>query len=253
MAANSSFVGNSDVLVELVEQPQDIEQGFECICATFGHQTHDGAWIANNPGWDTVDGKARGAARMVDRWRNATKNKNGELNTIFLKATVPNTQNNEQRIVVGLAIWLQASIVPGYGDAPPEDLGTAVDLEAIYPGNEKEQRYLRQLDYSLHRQRIELVKEKATELPPAVMALDLCVVDPNHQRKGIAKRLVEWGLEEAKRRGGLEAITEASTMGRTVYAKLGFHQEGPEIVYNTDAEFEDRDKPSNIFMRTCPQ
>ncbi|KAI9151989.1 hypothetical protein HJFPF1_09207 [Paramyrothecium foliicola] len=253
MATNNPSSAASDVLVELVDQPEDIVQGFECICATFGRQTHDGAWIANNPGWDTTEGSAQGAARMIARWRNASKNDNGQLNTVFLKATVPDAEKSSNRVVVGLAIWLQASIVPGYGDAPAEDLSAAVDLEAIYPGNKKEQRYLCQVDYGLHRQRIELVKKKANANPPAVMVLDLCVVDPAFQGRGIARKLVQWGLDEAVQRGGLEAITEASPMGRGVYAKMGFKQEGPEIDYGVDAEYAERDRPSNIFMRTRPE
>jgi GNAT superfamily N-acetyltransferase len=242
----------SAILVELVDSPQDIEQGFDCLCATFGRQTRDGAWIANNPGWDTPDGKARAVARMVARWRGASRNAAGDPNTVFLKATAPDARHPGRRVIAGFAIWLQASAVTGHGDAPPEDISTVVDLDAIYPGDEREHRYLRQLDYGLHRQRIELVKAKAAAEPPAVMVLDLCIVDPVFQRRGIAQRLVRWGLDEAERRGGLEAVTEASPMGRTVYAKLGFHQEGPEIDYGTDPEFADRDKPSNIFMRTRP-
>lgn len=82
------------------------------------------------------------------------------------------------------------------------------------------------------------------------MALDMCAVDPVYQRKGIARELVQWGLDEARRRGGLEAITEASSMGRHVYEKMGFQAEGPDIEYAVDSEFESRKRPSNIFMRT---
>ena len=39
-------------------------------------------------------------------------------------------------------------------------------------------------------------------------------------------------------------------MGRRVYAKLGFQQEGGEIPYVVDEEFRQRDMPSNVFMRT---
>jgi predicted N-acetyltransferase YhbS len=30
------------------------------------------------------------------------------------------------------------------------------------------------------------------------MILGMCAVDPDHQGKGIAKALVQWGLDEAK-------------------------------------------------------
>ncbi len=60
---------------------------------------------------------------------------------------------------------------------------------------------------------------------------------------------MEWGLEEARRRGNLEAVTEASVMGRRAYERLGFRPQA-EIVYEVDEEFRDRDRPSNLFMRT---
>ncbi|KAJ5670176.1 uncharacterized protein N7477_005539 [Penicillium maclennaniae] len=125
-----------------------------------------------------------------------------------------------------------------------------MDLEALYPGNEPEQRYLCQVMASLHRRRIEIIKEKATAVPPAVMVLDMCAVDPSYQRKGIARALVQWGLDEARRRDNLEAITEASSMGRHVYEKMGFQAEGPDIEYFVDDDFECRKGPPNVFMRT---
>lgn len=242
---------DSDLQIEPITNAQDIVDGFDCLCSTFGRQTRDGIWIAMNPGWDTPSGAAQAAARMVDRWRTTTRDSKGNANTTFLKATLPRKEGG--RTIVGMAIWLQASAVEGHGDRPVEDMGEAVDLEVLYPGNPAEQRYVCQLDRSLHGRRIEVVKEKAGESQPAVMVLDLCVVDPAFQRRGIARELVRWGLSEAERRGGLEAITEASSMGRHVYTKLGFHQEGPEIEYAVDAEFAGRDRPSNIFMRTQPR
>ncbi|KAK7418204.1 hypothetical protein QQZ08_011357 [Neonectria magnoliae] len=239
----------SDLRIDLVTTAEDIVASFDCTCKTFGHQTHDGIWIAMHPGWDTPDGKAKGAQRMLQRWAAVTRDDAGELNTMFLKATLPDAQRPGERVFVGVAIWVQASAVAGRGDRPAEDLRAAMDLKAVYPGDEAEQRYAYQLDRSLHKRRIEVVEGKAAASPPAVMVLDLCVVDPAFQGKGIAKELVRWGLDEAERRGGLEAITEASEMGRRVYAKLGFQAEG-EIEYHVDAEFADRDRPSNVFMRT---
>ena len=247
MAGNNS----SDVRIELITDVQDFIDGFEAVCNAFGHQTNDGIWTAMNPGWDTSDGKAVGAAMMIERWRNATTDRNGNPNTMFLKATLPDPNKGDERVIGGMAIWVQASVVEGCGDAPAEDYGKAVDLEALYPGNETEQRYLRQVVKSLHKRRIEVVKEKANDPIPAVMVLDMCAVDPAFQRKGLASRLVEWGLDEAQRRGGLEATTEGSLMGRHVYLKLGFHQDGPEIGFELDEEFANRPKPpSNLFMRT---
>lgn len=239
---------DSDLRIEVIDSAEDVVAGFDCVCEAFGRQTRDGIWIAMNPGWDTAEGKAACAARMADRWRAVTRDRNGDANTVFLKATVPAAGG--RRAIIGLAIWVQASAVAGHGDRPAEDLRESLDLEALYPGDAAEQRYLCQLDGALHARRIEVVKGKASASPPAAMVLDLAAVDPAFQGRGIARRLVQWGLDEARRRGGLEAITEASAMGRRVYEKMGFRQEGPEIEYVVDVEFEHRDRPSNIFMRT---
>jgi GNAT superfamily N-acetyltransferase len=236
--------------VELIERPEDIIHAFDCVCEAFGRQAQDGIFLAMNPGWETPRGKELGAARMVTRWRATTKDKDGQPNAVFLKATLPDSEQKGERIIAGFAIWVQVSSVQGYGDLPVEDLRKAMDLEALYPGNEAEQRYLYQVMASLHRRRMEIIKEKATAVPPMVMALDMCAVDPAYQRKGIARKLVQWGLDEARRRGGLEAITEASSMGRHVYEKMGFQAEGPDIEYTVDSEFESRRRPPNVFMRT---
>ena len=79
-------------------------------------------------------------------------------------------------------------------------------------------------------------------------------MSPALQRRGIAGKLTKWGLKESERRGGLEAVLEAvleaSAMGRPVYERLGFKAEGTEIPYNVDEEFAGRDMPASVFMRT---
>lgn len=239
-----------DVQVSLVDREEDILSASEIPIKCFGHQIADGIYRAMNPGWDTPAGVRAHAERTAARWRGATKDRNGDPNTMFVKATVPHPDRPGDRVIAGLAIWVQLSMVEGYGDKPSEDLGKVVDLEALYPGDASKQRYLVQLDRGLHRRRIEVVKEKAAADPPSVMVLDMCTVDPGFQRRGIAQKLVQWGLDEAKRRGGLEALTEASVMGRGAYGKLGFKQEGGEMDYGIDDEFKGPTLPSNVFMRT---
>ncbi|KAK7756927.1 hypothetical protein SLS62_000943 [Diatrype stigma] len=258
-------------------------------------------------GGESAGGRARCLARLVDRWRARTFDRHGNPNTVFLKATVPATVpgssngsgssggrsngsgsgSGSRETIAGLAIWVQASFVPGYGDPPAGDLG-ATDLEALHPGNEREQRFLAQCYRSLVARRVDVVRAKqraflaatgaarggaagvvvddavaaaaaaaaaavaGVVVAPSVMVLDLCAVHPAYQRRGIASRLVRWGLEEARRRGSgsaLEAITEASVMGRSVYERLGFRPVA-EIEYEVDEEFQARDRPSNLFMRT---
>lgn len=236
--------------IEVINQAEDFTSAFESAAKCFGDQIHDAVWTAMNPGWDTAEGKAAGAARLVDRWKSTTTNKDGNPNTVFLKATLPDPQQPDRRILVGFAIWAQLSFVDGYGDKPSTDLSKSVDLEALYPGNAAEQRFLSQANGSLLKQRVETVQSKEGASPPATFVLDLCVVDPAFQRRGIALKLVQWGVEEAKRRDGLEATTEASAMGRHVYAKLGFKPVA-DVKYNVDEDvLKGRTLPPNLFMRT---
>ncbi|KAI5464822.1 acetyltransferase [Mariannaea sp. PMI_226] len=238
---------NSDLLVELCTTEQDVIDSFLCANEAFGTQTQDGIWMHMNPGWDTPEGKTRAAQGFVKRWAGIENDNKGNPNTVFLKATLPDPARPGERVLVGSAIWVQASAVEGHGD--PQAPRSAQDLQELYPEDEAAQRYAGQLDRSLHSRRVQLIKEIATTSQPAVMVLDMCAVDPAYQRRGIAKQLVQWGLDEAVRRGGLEAITEASSMGRGVYQKLGF-QPQEHIVYDVDPEFADRKRPSNLFMRT---
>jgi GNAT superfamily N-acetyltransferase len=239
----------SDVQVEIIDDDQDFTQAFAIISKCFGRQTNDGFWKAMNPGWDTPDGAAAGTNRMVKRWQSGTKNNSGEPNTVHLKATVPDPKDPGHRVIAGIAIWAQHSMIDGMGDKPSTDIDTAANLDDLYPGNEVEQRFLRQTFASFVSQRVKTLEEKATTSSPATFSLDLCVVDPDFQRRGIANKLVEWGLEEARRRGGLESTTEGSAMGRFVYQKLGF-KPVEEVVYDVDAEFQHRKLPPNLFMRT---
>lgn len=239
----------SDVLIDVIDNEQDFTTAFAIISKCFGHQTNDAFWQAMNPGWDTPKGAAAGTSRMVKRWQSVTNNKSGKPNTVHLKATVPDPQNPGQRVIAGIAIWAQHSMIDGMGDKPSTDINTAANLEELYPGNEAEQRFLRQCFASFVSKRVKTLEEKATTSSPATFSLDLCVVDPDFQRRGIANKLVEWGLEEARKRGGLESTTEGSAMGRFVYQKLGF-KPVEEVVYHVDAEFQDRKLPPNLFMRT---
>lgn len=247
MAASSQTPpssGPDGLRVELITNAEDFEPAFDSILNAFGHQTSDAIWIAMHPNWDTPQGKSQGAARMADRWR--TSRDAG--NTLFLKATLPDPGDGGKDRIVGLAIWVQASLVPGRGDAPGP-----VDFAALYPDSERERRFLRQVLGSMQARRLETLREKARpgSALKSAMVLDLCGVDPAFQGRGVAKKLVQWGLDEARRRGGLEAITEASVMGRRVYTRLGF-REVEEIEYQVDEEFKDRILPSNVFLRTGP-
>ncbi|KAI0442579.1 acyl-CoA N-acyltransferase [Xylaria telfairii] len=239
MAAATPIDKDAGALVEVMDSVEDFAEAYRCISEAFGRQTHDGIWTAFNPGWETAAGQAAGAERMVQRWRAVTADNRGNPNTVFLKATLAGA-------VVGVAVWVQASAVEGHGNIAADD--AKMDFDALYPGNETEQRFLRQMLRSLIKRRVEFVQTKAAADPPAIMALDLCATHPAFQRRGVASKLVQWGLDEARRRGIPDVTTEASSMGRHAYAKLGFVPQGSDIVYEVDDEFSGRDKPPNVFM-----
>ncbi|KAI0834094.1 hypothetical protein F5Y06DRAFT_279853 [Hypoxylon sp. FL0890] len=218
---------DGELRIEIMDLPEDVEAGFACAANAYGKQARDFIWTCMKPGIS------------YDSDRNA--------NTVFIKATLP---REGQRVIVGMAIWFQLSMVEGRGIRPSDDIRSSFDLEKLYPNNETEQRYLSQLFRSIVKRRIEVAREKETSQPPSMFHLGLCAVDPAYQRRGIASKLVQWGLDEAKRRGGLEATTEASSMGRHVYERLGFRGEGSDIEYQVDSEFISRERPPNLFMRT---
>jgi GNAT superfamily N-acetyltransferase len=237
----ASPLAQDDVQVSLISDPKDLAGAFHTQYASFGVQTHDSIWLTINPRWDTPEGVAEGVGRLTARFNSITRNNAGEPNTLFVKATIDGQ-------IAGFAIWQQASFVEGYGDPPTDDLGGKEEIEKLHPGNETEQRFTSQIFASLMKRRISYVHEKEKASPPATFVLDICSVDPKYQRRGIASKLVQFGLDEAKKRG-LEATTEASVMGRSVYEKLGFWGQGM-VGFEMDEEFKGRDKPPNVFMRT---
>lgn len=241
------MAGTFNVIIEPVSSAEDFSQIFHCVAEAFGRQAKDSVWMVTNPGWDTHEGQSKGAAQLVKRWQGIKTNRDGKPNTVFLKATVPDPEDTTKRRIAGMAIWQQASFADGYGDPPTDDLGADL-LQTLDP---TEARFAAQMFKSLWKRRIAYAKEKANAHPPAIFVLDMCAVDPAFQRRGIAQKLVQWGLDEAKERGNLECTTEASSMGRGAYQKLGFQSEGTgDIVYEVEEEFVSRDKPPNVFLRT---
>lgn len=253
MTTATPIPSEDTVRVEVIQTADDFPSVFHCLSEAFGHQARDAIWQAFNPGWDTPAGRAAGAARLAQRWE-TTKDKTddkGNPCTVFLKATLP-APTPGHRVTAGFAIWEQATAVPGHGTLSLSDATSTMDLEPLYPGNLTEQRFLRQMSRSLFAPRLAYLQSKTSADPPCIMALDICATDPAFQRRGVASALVRWGLEEARRRGIPDLTTEASRMGRHVYARLGFVPQGPDLVYVLDEEFEGRETPPNVFM-VCSQ
>ncbi|PQE04427.1 Acyl- N-acyltransferase protein [Rutstroemia sp. NJR-2017a BVV2] len=237
---------STDVLVQPVDSADDFTQIHHCFSEAFGRQIQESIWLGMNPNWDSPEGQRKGAFKLLTRWQSITTNKDGQPNTVILKATLPDPQDKTKRKIVGAAIWFQSSFVDGYGD-PPTDCPAG--LETLAP---TEGRFLRQMYRSAWNRRVSITREKVNSDPPAIFILDICAVDPAFQRRGVAKKLVEWGIEDAKRRGELECMTEASTMGRGLYKMLGFEAEGSkeDTVFEIDEEFRNRNMPGWLIMRT---
>ena len=67
----------------------------------------------------------------------------------------------------------------------------------------------------------EQCKNKWGEKMPERWHLLMIGVDPQHQRKGLATRLISWGLDRA-RDEGVQATLLASPQGRALYERQGF-------------------------------
>jgi GNAT superfamily N-acetyltransferase len=239
---------NDEVVIAPFETEQDFKQGQYCLSEAFGRQAKDALWMLMTPGWDTEEGQAKHAQIKMKRWKSTTTNKDGQPNALYLKATLPDPDKPGERRVVGMAIWKQLSFVEGYGDPFSSDMSAA-----LTEYDEQKRRFATQMFNSLWKRRIAYMREvqESGRNPPAIFVLDICAVDPAYQRRGIAAKLVEAGLAEAKKRGNLECTTEGSAMGRAVYRRLGFKDEGTgDIPFEVDEEFETWDKPPNVFLRT---
>ncbi|CRK37631.1 hypothetical protein HYQ45_012432 [Verticillium longisporum] len=186
------MAASTDLRIDPITSADDFPEAHQVVTNAFAKQAGDEIWVHFNPGWDTVAGQAAAAARMAARFSKTTRDAAGDPNTVFLKATLPDPASGDgKRRIVGVAIWVQLSMVEGRGDAPVEDLRATADLEALYPGDERAQRYCVEVERGLHRRRAEVVRAKAGEAQPAVMVLDLCAVEIGFQRRGIAQKLVQ--------------------------------------------------------------
>ena len=210
---------STSVLVQPVNSPDDFAAVYHCIREAFVRQIRDSIWISMNPEWGPPEGQKEGASKLLRRWQSVTKNKEGQPNTIILKASVPNPQDETKHKIMGAAIWSQTSFVDGHGDRPTD---SPADVAAL---SDTEKRFASQMYRSLWKRRVALAREKACSDSPAMFTLYTWAVDPAFQRRGVAGKLVEWGLQEAKRRGGLECTTEAS---RHVWGELCIQSSGSE-------------------------
>lgn len=236
--------------ISLVDDPSDFEAIFAAEMAAFAVQAQDNIWRSAHPGWEDPSTTPGFVQNRVRRWRMTTFDVHDNPNALFLKAVIPSPDGGggADRIV-GTATWVQLAADASLGDVPLDDATQLRAWRRVYPDSDADARFVAQALGSMQANRRATAAEKAGTAQPAWMVLDLCAVHPDFQGRGVARRLVQWGLDEARRRGGLECTTEASPMGRRVYDKLGFAR-GPEIEYFVDEDLKDRPIPSNMFMRT---
>ncbi|PSR82053.1 hypothetical protein BD289DRAFT_454528 [Coniella lustricola] len=259
------------ITISLITDPADLAATYDIAAAAFGIQVDDAVWKALRPDWSHPLARAHLIARDTRGFHKSTapasaNPRTGLPPTIYLKATVTDASTNHVPTIAGVAIWSQLSFVDGWGATPSADLpgADAILVEGIQPDAETAARKIKlakQVFASLMARRMEVIREIAREDEgsgkrrenPGVFALDLCAVDPKFQKRGLASRLVQYGLDEAReKREDIEAVVEGSVMGRSVYARLGFKPVA-EVEYNVDEELlNGTTLPSNLFMRTRP-
>ncbi|KAF9886466.1 hypothetical protein FE257_011372 [Aspergillus nanangensis] len=83
-------------------------------------------------------------------------------------------------------------------------------------------------DLYLDLKRAVIAKRKLWIMERSTSVLNILVVRPQDQGKGVGKALVLAGLEEARRKG-LQAWLEASTEGYALYRRCGFRDAGDPI------------------------
>ena len=146
----SSSTMSTSVLVQPVNSPDDFAAVYHCIREAFVRQIRDSIWISMNPEWGSPEGQREGASKLLRRWQSATKNEEGQPNTIILKASVPNPQDETKHKIVGAAIWSQTSFVDGHGDRPTD---SPADVAAL---SDTEKRFASQMYRSLWKRRVAL-------------------------------------------------------------------------------------------------
>ncbi|KAG6143813.1 hypothetical protein E4U38_003501 [Claviceps purpurea] len=127
-------------------------------------------------------------------------------------------------------------------------------IEQLVPEDEARQKYLRDFTIPFHHPRVEIVTERV-RLPPSWCSTCAALTLPTRAGVSPGARPVHWGLDEAKTRGGLvECVTEASRYrgkksGVRSMRSWILARKGPEIEYAVDAQGDDVERPSIIFMR----
>lgn len=77
------------IKIEPITSTEDFGSFFDIAANAFARQAKDAVWMTLHPAWDTPEGRENAISGNIKRWSSITKDRNGDPNTIFLKATVP--------------------------------------------------------------------------------------------------------------------------------------------------------------------
>ncbi|KAI9696899.1 MAG: hypothetical protein M1820_007974 [Bogoriella megaspora] len=137
--------------------------------------------------------------------------------------------------MVGLAIWVAPEGEGGVGEEPGEVLGMAAGVEEGKVGEgEPEEPVI--MDGEVRRESVEKLRRERERVMGSrkdYWYLASLLTHEEYQRKGVAKLLLNWGIEQADR-DGADIYLESSPAGLPVYKKFGFKPEGGFVMNNSD-------------------
>jgi GNAT superfamily N-acetyltransferase len=218
----------------VVQREDELEDCFDCMSRAFGRAKP--LLNALYPLHDTPGGRAKGVERLKANWRAHEE----DDTCFFVKASLDGR-------VAGFAIWV---LIDANGrNLPDQIVDKELELDAIYDNDEEDAKeWLRQVWHAYVQPRRAACKDKS------VMALELCVVHPDFQRRGIGQMLTAWGVQRAKSNGAHMAVVEASRPGVGCYARCGFVHSEPILFDDVDHHLvrQVRPLPDLMFMQTDP-
>jgi GNAT superfamily N-acetyltransferase len=199
MDTPASATQSHQSLTCLLATPSDLPSLIDLqYAACEGHLFHDAIW-----GADTGENRHQAMVRLRNKWQ-ATSN-----------YSIVKCMDTRSKTIMAWCIW---EVVPPH-QRRNEAIATDVmnDCTWLSEGRERE----------LGRGYLIPAIEKRWEVMNGreyLLLTNLCTA-VQWRRKGAAKALVQWGLEQAKKLG-IPAYCEASEMGLYVYESLGFKKEG---------------------------
>ncbi|KAI6280298.1 hypothetical protein MCOR27_004718 [Pyricularia oryzae] len=176
-------------------EPSDVPRCFQITSRAFGRE--HGYFEAVFPNHHTPEGRRVGAERLGG----ALKRPEARL------CKVTDTETGE---LLGFAKW-------DVYERQPADVQAKDAPSGDYWKDDKAKELSDYFWWEFTRRRWDAVRASGGDL----VSLDIMVVDPAHHRRGVGSILMKYGVDEADRLG-VEAVVEASRMGRYLYQNFGF-------------------------------